>query len=72
MALEIEIKTYEEKREELLAHEGKFVVIKGQEIVGFFDTYADALQAAYGKFHSEPFFVKKIQAVEQVQFVARV
>ena len=72
MALDAEIKFYEDKLDELLAHEGKFVVIKGQDIIGFFESYIDALQVAYGKFHSEPFLVKKIQAVEQVQFVARV
>ena len=71
MVLEKEIRTYEEKLPELLVHAGKFVVIYGQQVVGFFDSYADALQAAYAQFHSEPFLVKQIQAVEQIQFVGR-
>ena len=71
MALETEIKTYESRLDELLAYEGKYVVINGQDVIGTFDSYADALQAAYSKFPTGEFLVKRIQAVEQVQFIAR-
>ena len=72
MALEKEIETYEKKlHSELLAHEGQFVVIQGEEIAGYADSYSDALRLGYGKFSLSPFLVKRIQAVEQVQFVAR-
>ena len=40
--LEKEIKTYEDRKAELLAEEGKFVLIRGDEVSGFFDTYHDA------------------------------
>lgn len=71
MALEQELATYKTKLAELKASEGKFVLIRGQEIVGIFDTYADAIKEGYGKFGLEPFLVKQIQAIERVQFISR-
>jgi hypothetical protein len=72
MALEQEIKTYEQKLPELLAYEGKFVLIHGAQIIGEFDSYAEALRRGYDQFESQSFLVKQIKAVEPVQFVARV
>jgi hypothetical protein len=69
MSLETEIKTYEEKLPELLANEGKFVLIHNDQVAGFFDTYADAIQAGYERFELNPFLVKRVAALEQVQFV---
>ena len=69
--LEEEIKTYEERKAELLLNEGKFVLIKKSDVKGFFDTYGDAVQAGYERFGLEPFFVKQIEGVERVQFIAR-
>ena len=69
--LEEEIKTYEERKAELLLNEGKFVLIKKSDVQGFFDTYGDAVQAGYERFGLEPFFVKQIEAVKRVQFIAR-
>jgi hypothetical protein len=63
-ALETELKTYEAQKDTLLAHEGKFVVIHGSEILGIYGSYEDALKAGYEKFKLEPFLVKKIQAVD--------
>jgi hypothetical protein len=71
MALEKELATYRAKLEELKAHEGKFVLIKGEDVIDFFETYEDAIKGGYQRFNLEPFFVKRIQAVEQVQFVTR-
>jgi hypothetical protein len=72
MALEKELATYRAKLEELKAHEGKFVLIKGNDVIDFFETYEDAIKGGYQRFNLEPFFVKRIQSVEQVQFVTRV
>ncbi len=71
MALERERSTYDKNREELLRQEGKYVVISGDEVAGVWATYRDALAAAYARFGLEPFMVKKIEAVEQVQFITR-
>ena len=70
-SLETELKTYEAHKHELLADEGKFVVIHGAEILGIYGTYEDALKIGYEKCKLEPFLVKKIQAVEPVNFVSR-
>lgn len=69
--LETELKTYEAHKHELLADEGKFVVIHGDQILGTYATYEDALKVGYEKCKLEPFLVKKIQAVEPVNFVSR-
>ena len=71
MALEKELETYKKKLSELEASEGKFVLIHGDEVVGVFAAYEDALREGYEKFNLTPFLVKKIQAVEQVQYVTR-
>lgn len=70
-SLETELKTYGAHKSDLLADEGKFVVIHGTEILGIYGTYEDALKVGYEKCKLEPFLVKKIQAVEPVNFVSR-
>jgi hypothetical protein len=71
MALEKELGTYRRELEKLLAHEGKFVLIHGDEIGGFWDTYEDALKDGYSRYGLEPFLVKQVEAVERVQFFTR-
>jgi len=64
MALEREVKTYKDKLPELQANEGKFVLICGDEVVGIFDSYQDALSAGYDRCGINPFLVKQISTVE--------
>ncbi len=71
MALEKEIETYKLKLPRLQADEGKFVLIHGEDVVGVFGTYEDALKDGYQKFGLNPFLVKQIQVAERVQFVTR-
>ena len=71
MPLEQELATYREKLPDLLQHEGKFVLIRGREVVDTFTAYEDALRQGYRQFGLDPFLVKRIQAVEQVQYVTR-
>ncbi len=71
MALEKELETYKSKLPELTASEGKFVLIRGDQVIGIFDTYADAIKEGYEKFELAPFLVKQIQAIERVQFISR-
>jgi hypothetical protein len=71
MALEKELATYRNKLTELKEHEGKFVLIHGDEVVDFFAAYEDAIKAGYQKFSLEPFLVKQINAIETVQHVTR-
>jgi hypothetical protein len=72
MALERELETYHSKLPELKAeHEGKFVLIHGDEVVDTFSSYDDAIKAGYSRFGLSPFLVKQIRALEQVKFVSR-
>jgi hypothetical protein len=71
MPLERELTTYREKLPELVQHEGKYVLIHGEEVVDTFATYEDALKQGYKQFGLEPFLVKQIQTAERVQFVTR-
>lgn len=71
MALELELETYKSKFPELKENEGKFVLIHGADVVDLYGTYEDAIKEGYAKFKLEPFLVKRIQSVEQVQFISR-
>jgi hypothetical protein len=71
MSLEKEKETYNKKLPELEEHKGKFVLIHGDEIVHFFDTYTDAISQGYQRFGLEPFLVKRIESTERVEFVTR-
>jgi hypothetical protein len=69
--LKTELETYEQNKANLLGKEGKFVLIRGTEVAGTWDTYEDALQAGYQKYGIAPFLVKQIQGTERVQFFTR-
>jgi len=47
-------------------HDGAHVLIKGDEVVGFYPTREAALDAGYARFGVVPLFVKKIAATEPV------
>lgn len=70
-ALEKELETYKKKLPELKQHEGKFVLIKGEDVIDTFTSYEDAIKEGYQKFGLEPFLVKQIHSTEQVQFISR-
>ena len=69
MALEKELEVYKRKLPELIVSEGKYVLIHGDEIIDVYGAYEDAIKAGYEKFKLDPFLVKQIQSVEQVQFI---
>jgi len=71
MALEKELETYKRKLPELISEEGKFVLMKGDDVCDTFTSYEDALKEGYKRFGLEPFLVKQIYAIEQVQLITR-
>jgi hypothetical protein len=71
LPLQTEIDTYNAKLPELLGSVGKFVLIKGAQVEGIYDTYADALKIGYERFKLEPFLVKQIAPSEQIHFFTR-
>jgi len=72
MALEKELTVYKQKLPELKGQEGKFALIHGDDFIDTFGSYEDAMKEGYSKFGvNDPFLVKQIQAIEQVQFISR-
>lgn len=73
MALEQEMTTYKRHIKEWSDpdHVGKYVLIKEEEVGGFFSSYEDALNRGYEKYNLAPFLVKQIMAIEPVQFMSR-
>ena len=60
-----ELETYEKNLESLLAaHEGKFVLIHGNEVLGTFDSQSDAIAWGYRELGNVPFLVKQVVKVE--------
>ena len=72
MALEKELSVYNTNLIDLLPSEGKFVVIRGENIAGIsFDTYDDALSFGYEKYGLEPFLVKQVARAEPIHYFSR-
>jgi hypothetical protein len=69
--LEIELQTYRQQLPNLLDKIGKYAVIKGQEVLGVYDSYEDALKFGYERFGLDPFLVKRIAPAERVAFFTR-
>ena len=67
-----EIATYKARLPELLEHEGEYVLIKGDEVIGFFKGSRAALREGYRRFGIVPFLVKKVAAVEPVIYIPNV
>ncbi|MEW6304028.1 MAG: hypothetical protein AB1705_11185 [Verrucomicrobiota bacterium] len=65
-ALATERSYFEENRERLMKEgAGKFVLIKGRRVYGFFEAKFDAIDAGYSRFGNVPFFVHKVTEVEE-------
>jgi hypothetical protein len=66
MALEEEIRFFEKNKARLLAdHEGKFVVIEGERLLGAYDTVENAYNAGLQAFGDRQFLVRKVSSAEQ-------
>lgn len=64
--LDVEYRTYEENREELLTKaENQFVLIHSREIKGAYESEKDAINAGYDVFGNVAFLVKKVLRIEE-------
>ncbi|MFH1689278.1 MAG: hypothetical protein ABIE42_03465 [Candidatus Eisenbacteria bacterium] len=60
-----ELKAYDANHAELLvSHEGQFVVIHDDDLLGTFDTQMDAIATGYRELGNVPFLVKQITKVD--------
>ncbi len=76
MALEHEMGVFRANLMDLLGednvNEGKYVIIKGDEILpAAYEDYSAALAAGYDRFGPVSFLVKKVQRVEPVLYFTR-
>ena len=63
--LDAELETYEKNRESLLeSAEDKFVLIKGGQIVGVYESEMDAITQGYRQLGHVAFLVKQVLKVE--------
>lgn len=70
-ALETELKTYQRLLPSLLSEEGRFALIAGEELLGTYAAYEDALKYGYQKQGLQPFLVKRISPEEQILYFTR-
>ena len=67
MALDKELALFSRIKSELLKnHEGKFVLIRGEEFIGTYDSVENAYTEGVKRFGCEPFLIKKISEQEEV------
>jgi hypothetical protein len=67
MALDLELDAFARMKEQLLVtHEGKFVVIHDQKLVGAYDSAENAYTAGVQAFGQDLFLVKKVLREEPV------
>ena len=72
MSLEREIETYRKLLPDLLQHEGKFVVIRGEELLGCYPDLNEALRHGYERYGDEAFLARQISKIEKVLFSSRI
>ena len=70
--LATELVTYRDHLDELLRHEGQYVVIKGQVIAGFYRDRRAATVAAIAAFGPGPVLVKRVVEREPVRRIGHV
>jgi len=72
MTLERETKAYERLLHSELASEvGRYAVVAGDDLLGVYDSYNDALAAGYKVRGLESFLVQRVSTVETVAYFTR-
>ncbi|MBI2928450.1 MAG: hypothetical protein HYY24_22505 [Verrucomicrobia bacterium] len=63
--LETEWRFFEENRDRFVKEaEGKYALVKGRRLYGFFEAERDALDEGYRRFGEPPFLVHQVTKVE--------
>jgi len=67
--LAVEIEYFEKNRNDLLVKHGvgKFVLIKGPELIGVFDTAENAYEEGATRFPGQPFLIQELQQEDLIQ-----
>ncbi len=65
-----ELKTYQAQKANLLRQShGKFVLIKGDQIIGLYDREEEAYREGYQRFRRAAFLVKQVQEQDKTYYV---
>jgi hypothetical protein len=56
----------------LAGHEGEYVLIKGDEVLGFYEARDEALAAGYARFGVVPLFVKQVTPSEPAHHIPNI
>jgi hypothetical protein len=67
-----EIATYDAHLSGWADREGKFVLIKDRDVLGFYKHHEEALEAGYSQLGGGPFLVKQIRAHEPIYQLGRI
>lgn len=69
--LKDEMLAFEAQKERLLATaSNRWVLIRGERVIGLYDTEHQAMTEGYRQFLDRPFLVKRIERVERVHFIS--
>ena len=73
MSLNRELETYRRELPNWLAQgmEGRFVLIHGDQVIGIWDQWDEALRQGYERFLHEPFLTKEIVQSEKPLYFSR-
>lgn len=64
--LDQELKIFEDNLPEWLeSHSGKFTLIKGDELIGFYDTTDEALKEGAQRFGLQPFLIRRVSPEQE-------
>jgi hypothetical protein len=66
-----ELETYQKILPTIMTDEGKYALVFGDELLGVFADYEEALKAGYAKAKLAPFLVKKISGAESIAYFSR-
>lgn len=66
-----ELETYQKLLPSLMSEEGKYALVFGDELLGVFADYEEALKAGYARAKLTPFLVKKISGAESIAYFTR-
>jgi hypothetical protein len=68
--LDIELKYFDQNREEWFKHHaGKVALVKGTTIHGFYDNYENALKAEYDHCGITDFLLKEVLLEDRIEFI---
>jgi hypothetical protein len=68
ISLKEELEFFESMRAEWVgSYRDRFVLIKGKDLVGVFDTFGDAYRIGVEKFGNHPFLIKRVTEEEQIE-----